>query len=184
MANRICIDKTVYVSKPDGMGRAQKEMACYELLDRLGIAYQRLDHSAAMTVEDCGEVEKLLGIGICKNLWLANTRAEHFLLMMPGEKWFHSPEVSRQVNSTRLSFADAQSMERALHLTPGSMSVLGLMNDASRSVKLLIDRDILRCEFIGCHPCVNTTSLKLRLDDLLTKFLSHTGHEPVFVEIR
>ena len=179
----ICIDKTIYRGKPDGAGRKPKEMASYALLDRLGIAYLRLDHGLAMTVADCEEVEALLGIEICKNLLLKNTRGELFLLMMPGGKRFDSSAVSRQIGSTRLSFTDAQTMEQAVNITPGSLSVLGLMNDTAHQVKLLIDRDILRCEYIGCHPCVNTTSLKIRMDDLLGRLLPYTGHEPVLVEL-
>ena len=183
MAGHICIDKTIHASKPDASGRLPKEMASYELLDRLGIAYLRLDHGPAMSVADCEEVEKLLGIEICKNLLLQNTRGELFMLMMTGAKRFDSSAVSRQIASTRLSFADAQTMEQAVNITRGSLSVLGLMNDTAHRVRLLIDRDILHCEYIGCHPCVNTTSLKLRLEDLLNKFLPYTGHEPILVEL-
>lgn len=159
-------------------------MCSYALLESLGIPYVRLDHGATATVDDCGEVEKLLDIHICKNLFLTNAKKTRFyLLMMPGEKRYRAGEVSAQVQSTRLSFADADDMERLLGITPGSVSVLGLMNDKNHEVTLLIDRDLLGEEYVGCHPCVNTASLKLRLDDLLNKFLPHTGHEPVYVTL-
>jgi Ala-tRNA(Pro) deacylase len=74
-------------------------------------------------------------------------------------------------------------METFLNITPGSVSVLGLMNDKNHDVELLIDEDLLKEEFVACHPCVNTTSLKLRMDDLLGKFLPYTGHEPRFVTL-
>ncbi len=183
MTESIVTDKTIYSGKPDAMGRLPKEMASYGLLDSLGIAYRRLDHGPAMSVADCEVVEKLLGIEISKNLLLKNTRGELFMLMMPVGKRFDSSAVSRQVGSTRLSFTDALTMEQAVNITPGSLSVLGLLYDTAHRVRLLIDRDILRYEYFGCHPCVNTTSLKIKMDDLLGKFLPYTGHEPTIVEL-
>ena len=181
---QIGIDPTIYTTPPSGDGRLPKEMKTYALLESLGIPFLRLDHGAAATVDDCQEVEKLPDIHICKNLFLNNAKKTAFyLLMMPGEKRYKAGELSRQIQSTRLSFADAADMERLLDITPGSVSVLGLMNDKNHEVSLLIDRELLEEEFIGCHPCVNTASLKLRMDDLLDKFLPHTGHEPVFVTL-
>ena len=181
---RIHIDRQIYTCAPDGGGRPPAEMDTYALLDRLGIAYQRLDHGATATVDDCADVERLLGIDICKNLFLCNAaKTAYYLLMMPGDKKYRAPVLSKQLNTTRLSFADAAGMERCLRITPGSVSVLGLMNDTEHAVRLLIDRDVMRCSHIGCHPCVNTSSLKISMDDILNKFLPHTGHAPVFVEL-
>ncbi len=181
---QIWIDPQMYETAPSGEGRLQKEMRTYALLESLGIPYVRLDHDATATVGDCLEVEQRLDIHICKNLFLNNAKKTRFyMLMLPGEKRYRAGEVSAQVQSTRLSFADAADMERLLGITPGSVSVLGLMNDKGHEVSLLIDRDLLSEEYIGCHPCVNTASLKLRMDDLMNKFLSHTGHEPTFVTL-
>lgn len=178
------IDRTLYTAKPDGKNRLKKEMDTYELLDRLGISYCRLDHEETATIEACSEVEKLLEIGICKNLFLCNSQKTSFyLLMMPGGKRFLTKELSGQIGSARLSFAGAEYMERFLNITPGSVSVLGLMNDVTGSVRLLIDKDVLKNEYIGCHPCVNTSSLRLKTSDLLTKFLPYTGHMPALVEL-
>ncbi len=180
----IHIDTQVYTSAPDGAGRLPVEMETYALLDRLGIAYERLDHGAAATVDDCADVEHRLGIEICKNLFLCNAaKTAYYLLMMPGEKKYRAPLLSKQLQTTRLSFADAASMEKYLRITPGSVSVLGLMNDTEHAVRLLIDKDVLQHSHIGCHPCVNTSSLKMRMDDILNRFLPHTGHNPVIVEL-
>jgi Ala-tRNA(Pro) deacylase len=181
---RIWIDTQIYKTPPQSEGRLDKEMETYALLDKLGIPFLRLDHGEAKTVDDCLDVERLLDINICKNLFLCNSRkTEFYLLMMPGEKRYKASELAAQIQSTRLSFADAVYMAQFLHITPGSVSVLGLMNDRNHDVKLLIDEDLLKEEFIGCHPCVNTTSLKLRMDDLLGKFLPYTGHEPRYVTL-
>jgi Uncharacterized conserved protein len=180
----INIDPTIYTSKPDGSGRLPKEMETYALLDKLAIPYFRLDHDETASINVCHEVEARLGIAICKNLFLGNSQATSFyLLMMPGHKKFQTRDLSKQINSSRLSFADAQYMEKHLNIKPGSVSVLGLMNDKDQCVKLLIDKEVLRDEYIGCHPCVNTSSLKIYTADLLNKFLPYIGHVPTLVEL-
>ena len=165
-------------------GRPEKEIRVYDLLDTLGIPYQRVDHEAAYTVEACHDVDQLLQIHICKNLFLCNRQETQFyLLMIPGEKKFKTKDLSGQINSARLSFAKESYMEEFLDITPGSVSVLGLMNDHENRVQLLIDRDILNYETFGCHPCINTSSLKMTISDLTEKFLPAVHHEPIFVTL-
>ena len=157
--------------------RLPKEQRVYELLDRLQIDYQRIDHEAAMTMEACAEVDAALEAGICKNLLLCNRQCTDFyLLMMPGDKPFKTKELSAQIGSSRLSFAAPEYMERFLDITPGSLSVLGLMNDENNAVKLLIDEDLLKEEKIGMHPCINTSSLRLATRDLLEVILPAVHH--------
>ncbi len=164
--------------KPSPKGRLCKEMAVYDLLEELDIYYLRLDHGVTATVEDCHDVDSKLGIHICKNLFLCNTqKTDFYMLMMPGTKKFKTKELSSQIGSARLSFAGAEYMEAFLDITPGSVSVMGLMNDKDSRVRLLIDRDILANEFVGCHPCVNTSSLKIRTKDILEKFLPYVKHD-------
>ncbi|MGN1457691.1 MAG: prolyl-tRNA synthetase associated domain-containing protein, partial [Acutalibacteraceae bacterium] len=144
----------------------------------------RLDHDVTATMEDCVEVGKILGIEICKNLFLCNRQKTAFyLLMIPGGKEFHTKDLSKQINSARLSFADAEYMEKFLNITPGSVSVMGLMNDTENNVQLLIDSDVLKPEFFGCHPCINTSSLKIKTKDLLEKILPAIHHQPIIVEL-
>ena len=157
--------------------RLPKEQRVYELLDRLQIDYQRIDHEAAMTMEACAQVDAALEAGICKNLLLCNRQCTNFyLLMMPGDKPFKTKELSAQIGSSRLSFAAPEYMERFLDITPGSLSVLGLMNDKEHAVQLLIDEDLLKEEKIGMHPCINTSSLRLATRDLLEVILPAMGH--------
>lgn len=180
----IIIDPTLYHTKPDKSNRSPIEMDTYDLLEKLGILYFRLDHHETPSIEASSEVEKLLGLEICKNLFLSNSQKTNFyLLMMPGRKKFRTKDLSKQINSSRLSFAEAEEMEKHLSTKPGSVSVLGLKNDAGNNVQLLIDKEVLHAEYIGCHPCVNTSSLKLRTADLLTKFLPFIDHEPILVEL-
>ncbi len=165
-------------------GRMGKEIRTYDYLERLGIEYDRIDHEALDTMEACAEADRVLGAPICKNLLLRNQqKTKFYLLMMPGDKKFKTKELSKQINSARLSFAEPEFMERFLDITPGSLSVLGLMNDRDGEIQLLIDEDVLKSDLFGCHPCINTSSLKIRISDLLTVFLPAVGHEPVTVHL-
>jgi len=158
-------------------GRLDKEIRCYDLLDKLGMEYQRIDHEAAMTMEACAAVDETLGATICKNLLLCNRQCTDFyLLLMPGDKPFKTKELSKQIGSSRLSFASGEYMEAFLDITPGSLSILGLMNDKDSKVQLLIDEDVLKGEFIGCHPCINTSSLRLKTAEVLEKLIPAMGH--------
>jgi Ala-tRNA(Pro) deacylase len=173
------IPSPVFSGRPENPdGRLPVELRTYDLLDSLSIPYSRIDHDATATIEGCEEVEKVLGVHICKNLFLCNAQKTAFyLLMMPGHKKFKTKTLSRQIQSARLSFADSEYMKRFLDITPGSVSVLGLANDTDGHVRLLIDSDVLKDEFVGCHPCINTSSLRLRTDDLLSRFLPAVRHE-------
>ena len=165
-------------------GRLEKEIRCYDLLDNLGVEFQRIDHEPAMTMEACAEVDKVLDATICKNLLLCNRQCTDFyMLMIVGEKHFKTSVFSKQIGSSRLSFAAPEYMEQFLDITPGSLSVLGLMNDKDHRVRLVIDEDILKGEYFGCHPCINTSSLRLKTSDLLERIIPAMGHEPTFVKI-
>ena len=157
--------------------RAPVEQACYDFLDKLELEYYRVDHEHAPSIEACHEVEKILGALICKNLLLTNRQqTEVYLLMMPGEKPFKTKLLAKQIGSTRLSFATEEQMEKLLGVTPGSVSVLALMNDTNREVKLVIDEDLLKDEFIGVHPCLNSSTLKLKTEDMVQSIIPATGH--------
>ena len=168
----------------DCSGRLPKEIRSYDLLDSLGVSYQRIDHEAAMTMEACAAIDEILDATICKNLLLCNRQCTDFyLLMIPGGKTFKTSVLSKQIGSSRLSFADATYMERFLDITPGSVSVLGLMNDHGKRVQLLIDEDVLKGEYFGCHPCINTSSLRLKTADLMEKIIPAMHHVPTVLAV-
>jgi len=175
----------LYNGRPESVeGRLPREVRVYDLLDKLGIEYKRTDHGHADTMEACNEIDKILEVLICKNLFLCNRqKTKYYLLMMPGDKKFKTKELSSQINSARLSFADADDMLKYLDIEPGSVSIMGLMNDHDHAVQLLIDEDVKKGEFIGCHPCINTSSLKIRTEDIFDKFLPAVGHEPEIVHL-
>jgi len=169
---------------PGDPNRIPAEVETYELLDALGIPYDRIDHEAAFTIEACTEVDEAFGTPMCKNLFLRNSNGSQlYLLLMPGDKPFKTKELSAQIGSTRLSFADAEKMQSHLGVTPGSVTVLGLAYDMENEVQLLIDEDVLREDYICCHPCINTSSLRIKTADILTKFLPAVHHTPQTVKL-
>ena len=173
--------------RPDDMTcRLQKEIHSYDFLDNLGIEYYHVDHRdmPADTMEACVAVDEALDCKICKNLFLCNRqKTDFYLLMMPADKPFKTKDLTAQINSARLSFADAEAMLEFLDITPGAVSVLGLINDRDNHVRLLVDKDILNDEYIGCHPCVNTTSMKIKTSDIFDKLISATNHSKTVVEL-
>ena len=168
----------------DLAARAQKEQNCYAFLDRLGVVYRRADHEAASTMELCREIEKVLGCPICKNLLLTNRQqTDFYLLLMEGEKVFKTKYLSKELGVARLSFASDAQMEELLDITPGSLSVLGLLNDPEKKVRLVIDRPVLTQPEIGFHPCLNTSTLAVSMGDFCDLILPALGHEPTVVEL-
>lgn len=177
----------LHEGRPESMeGRTEAEIRTYDLLDRLGIHYWQTDHDkAAYTMDDCKEVDAILEATICKNLFLCNRqKTKYYLLMITGDKTFKTKDISKQINSARLSFAPPEDMVRLLDIHPGAVSVMGLMNDKENEVQLLIDKDVLVGEYLGCHPCVNTSSLKIRTKDIIDKFLPAVKHDYIKVTIQ
>ena len=165
-------------------GRLKKEIKAYDLLDSLGIEYERADHEAAMTMEACEEIDRTLGVKICKNLFLTNRQCTAFyLLLIPADKPFKTKDLSAQIGSSRLSFGSHELMEELLDITVGSLTVLGLMNDLDCDVTLLIDEDVLKEEFFGCHPCINTSSIKFKTSDLVDRLIPALKHRPTMVTL-
>ena len=175
----------VYEGRPEDFEcRKEKEQKVYEILDSLGIRYQRVDHEPVATIEACREVDEALGIEICKNLFLCTANKKKFyLLMMPGDKPFKTKLLSKQIPTSRLSFASPEFMKEYLDIEPGSVSIMGLMNDKENHVQLVIDREVLEDDHLGCHPCINTSSLKLNTKEVLEKFLPAVHHEALLVDL-
>lgn len=171
--------------RPDNCeGRLDREVRVYDFLDSLGIEYFRTDHEEANTMEVCNAIDKVLGTLICKNLFLCNRqKTDFYLLMMPGDKPFKTKDITKQLGCSRLSFADSEAMLEYLDIKPGAVSIMGLINDKDNKVRLVIDRAVVEEDTIGCHPCVSTSSLKIKTDDILNVYLPAVHHEPTFVEL-
>lgn len=179
------IDPVLYTGAPEDRGaREQVERECYELLEKLSIPFCRVDHDRADTIDDCRLVEDVIGVHICKNLFLQNRQGtQFFLLMMAGDKPFRTAEVSKLLGVSRLSFGSTEKMEELLHCTPGSVSILGLMHDKNRRITLLVDEDIWNSEYIRCHPLKNTSTLRIATEDVKAVLLPYLGHRATVLRI-
>ena len=174
---------TIYSSRPNEK-RSEIEEKTYDFLEKNNISFQRIDHEPANTIADCHNIEEFLGAEICKNLFLKNSaKTQFYLLLMNGDTKFDSKIISRQIGSTRLSFASEEDMISMLGIHPGSVSILGLINDEANAVKLLIDSKLLENKYFCCHPCKNTSTLKFFTDDILNSFLSATKHDYTVVHL-
>lgn len=179
----VITDQTVYDSRPADK-RSEIEEMTYDFLEKHNIQFTRIDHKPANTIADCHDIEKYMGAEICKNLFLKNSaKTQFFLLLMDGNKKFDSKVISHQIGSTRLSFACEEDMISLLGIHPGSVSVMGLINDSDNAVRLIIDSGLLEKEFFCCHPCKNTSTLKFTTNDIITSFLSATKHDYTAVNI-
>lgn len=177
---------TLHSGRPNDLSnRLEKEIRVYDLLDSLNISYDYVDHEHADTMEACQAINEVLAPAIiCKNLFLCNAgKTKFYLLMIRDDKKFKTKEISHQINSSRLSFATAEYMEKYLDITPGSVSVLGLMNDKDCDVTLIVDEDLLKEEYVGCHPCVNTSSLRIKSTDVFITFLNAINHNYLTVKL-
>lgn len=178
------IDRNIYDVAPDFNGRTEKEIRVYELLNKLGIQFQRIEHDPAFTIDACKDIDEMFGTPLCKNLFLCNaTKKKFYMLMMPGDKAFDTKELRSQIGSSRLSFAPGEYMESILDISPGSLTVLGMANDKDNKVQLIIDKAVIDEPFICCHPAVNTASLKIKTEDIMDIFLPYTNHTPIIVDL-
>lgn len=164
--------------------RMEKEIRTYDLLNGLGIDFQRTDHEPADTMEICRVIDEVLNVRICKNLFLTNRQKTNFyLLLMPGDKPFKTKDLSKQLGVARLSFGSGEDMLRLLDVTPGSVSVMALMYDTECKVQLVIDEDVLKEPYFGCHPCINTSSMRLKTADIVEKLLPAVHHSFITVSL-
>lgn len=178
---------TLYEGRPDSTeGRLDREVRVYDFLDSLGIEYFRTDHmdEPADTMEACEKIDAVLGTLMCKNLFLCNQqKTQFYMLLMPGDKPFKTKDITKQIGSARLSFAAPEFMLKYLDIEPGAVSLMGLMNDKENNVRLLVDDEVLKEEWLGCHPCVNTSSMKLKTEDAFGKYLRAVHHDMTVVHL-
>ena len=177
---------TIETGRPaDCSGRLEKEWAVYDLLEQLNIPFTRADHPAAFTMEECEAVSQALHTPICKNLFLCNRQKTAFyLLLLPASKPFRTKEITAQLGCARLSFAGEKQLASLLHLTPGSATIFGLQYDTENRVQLVVDRDLLDEAFFGCHPCINTSTIRLSTSDVFDRLIHALHHDYTLVTLK
>ncbi len=166
------------------MGREFNSRHALSLLDSLGIKYGHMKHGPVFKMTDLDDVSVLLGAPFFKNLLICNRqKTEFFLLLLDGDKPFKTSLVSKLLGASRLSFADEDDLKRLLGVQSGGANPISLMFDEQKLVKLAVDSDILRREYVCLHPCTNRESIKIRTVDLMEHVLPATGHEPIVLDI-
>lgn len=155
----------------------ERELAVHEYLKALGIPFERFEHEAALTMQDCKVYDEAHSAMHCKNLFLTNRQGNVFyLLLMPGDKEFRTKTLSKELGISRLSFGSPSQLMERLGLLPGAVSPMGLINDNERCVNVLIDKLLLDWDDIIVHPNINTASITLSKTDLF-KFLQDRGND-------
>lgn len=158
-------------------------MTIYEVLAELGIDYTRYDHEPVHTCEAALAAVPDPSSVQTKNLFLRDKPGRrHFLLVTTCEKAVDIKKFAEAIGAGHLSFGSAERMQKHLGLTPGSVTVLGLINDPSHNVELYVDADVWSRDRWNCHPLINTATLVIAKPDI-EKFLAHTGHTPHIVKL-
>lgn len=159
------------------------ERDVYRALDEMGIRYRAVTHPPVFTIEDCKVAEEMLGGIVPKNLFLTpRNKSALYLMLMRPDAAFRTSDISKQIGSSRLSFAGAEPLMRIMRTLPGAISPMGLLFDRERSVQLVVDRALLSEGALLFHPCVNTASIRMSGADFFEKYLPRVGYVPTFVD--
>ena len=152
-------------------------------LDELNIHYKLIDHPAVYTIDTMDELHLNKNGHIVKNLFLKNSNGKkHYLVVLKGDKKADLKSIKSQINSTALSFASEERLEKYLGLSKGAVTPLGIINDEEHLVNIVLDEDLKNEKIIGVHPNVNTATVFITFDDLL-KFINTFGNEVFYVNI-
>lgn len=173
----------IYTTAPTDE-RVPLEKAVYQVLEKLKIPYERVDHEAAATMEECLDIDKALHVEIRKNIFLCNQKkTSFFLLVMPAAKALDTKALEKKLGISHLSFAPAELMKKYLGTTPGSATIMGLLNDEDDYVQLLLDKEVADEVWFGCNPGVNTSHIKIQTKHLIQTFLPYTRHRAKIIEL-
>lgn len=158
--------------------------AVFAYLDKLGIPYRATSHAPAYTMVDCAAVDQMLGALTVKNIFLTtkNRKCCWLCLARPGIR-FRTADISRQVGSSRLSFAPEEMLFARLRCHGGSVSPMGLIFPEAKGVGLIVDAALRGEAALAFHPCDNTRTLAMAGADFFGRFLPALGVEAVDVEI-
>src|SRR3989344_166488 len=130
------------------------------------IEYIVHEHQAVFTVEESKKIKTKIQGGICKNLFLKERKErKYYLVVLPGEKRLNIKELRDKIQAKDLTFASSEELKEILNLTPGSVSILGLINDKEHEAELIIDKEINEAKKLNFHPNINTESIELNKEN-------------------
>ena len=137
-------------------------------LEELGVSYEVTEHPAVFTIGEMDALGLTAKGEVCKNLFLRDAKGRrHFLVVVPGEARADLRALAAQLESSKLSFASAERLEKYLGLKQGEVTPLGVLNDADAAVEVVFDRGLERFPCLGVHPNDNTATVWLSLADIL-----------------
>ncbi|MDW8801993.1 prolyl-tRNA synthetase associated domain-containing protein [Clostridium sp. A1-XYC3] len=161
----------------------ENEQKVYDVLKELGISYTRYEHKPVYTIEELDEVDIDFQGTHCKNLFVRNKKGDiHYLIVVEESKKVDLKKLAEKIGSTTLSFASEERLLKNLGLKPGSVSPFGVINNEDKKVKVIIDKDLSKLEYIGAHPNVNTATVVLSFSDL-EKFLKWCKNDVKYIEL-
>lgn len=150
-------------------------MEILEVLKKLEITYELLNHQAVYTVEEAKQIENMIdGIG-CKNLFITDKKGSYYLLVLEENKKANLKELAKTLNVSKLTFASSEELKEILGLEPGSVTPLSIINDKENRVLLIID-EYLTNKKILVHPNTNTKTISINFNDLV-KIINYTEHK-------
>lgn len=159
------------------------EQKLYDILDSLEMKYKRYEHKAVYTVEEADKLEIPIPGGHCKNLFIRNSKGDvHYLVILDDTKKADFKYISKQIGSTKLSFASEGRLLKYLGLKPGSVTPFGLINDVESAVIVLIDKDLANADILNFHPNINTATISVSYDDF-EKFIKWHKNKFYYVDI-
>ena len=154
----------------------------FAFLDGLGIEYRAVEHAPANTMADCAANDVRLGALTVKNIFLTtkNKKRCYLCIARPGAR-FHTADISKQVGSSRLSFAPEEMLFERLRCHGGSASPMGLIFPEAAGVGLIVDAALRGVAGLAFHPCDNTQTLAMAGEDFFGRFLPAVSVEVVDV---
>lgn len=156
----------------------------YKVLSDLHIGFERVDTDDAVTMEDCEAIDARLGVKTVKTLFLCNRQQTDFYLFVTrGDKPFVTRDFSRAMSISRVSFAPASMLSDMLGTHPGGASILCLVLDSDRRIKVVIDSEVLQNEWYGCNDGTSVSYMKVRTSDIMDVFLKYVGHVPHIITV-
>ena len=154
-----------------------------QALEELGISGELVRHPAVFTIEEMERLGIALRGEVVKNLFLRDDKGRrHFLVLLPHDKAADLAALRTLLSSSKLSFASPERLMKHLGLTPGSVTVLGLLHEGAAPVEVLVDEALMTRPLLGVHPCDNTATLWITPQQL-SIFLSWRGYAVSFAAI-
>lgn len=154
----------------------------YKILSDLDILFIRYDHPAVFTVKEAEDLGNTIPGGHIKNLFLRNRKGDkHYLVVIGVEKQVDLKKLGILLDE-KLSFASPERLMNFLGVTPGSVTILGLINDINKEVVVIIDTELSKYESLDCHPLINTATLVISQEGV-AKFLEWRGNEVRYISL-